>query len=584
MHMILGISSYHDSGIAISDNQGRVLLAVAEERFTRKKSDAVFPHNSLVWAGGQMDLSTINTVVVSGISSKSRACRAMTQWYFRDTQFVAFDGQRSYRFPFGFSEDGPFDEREFRIELAKSLEPFGINAPIIFVGHHASHAFSAIVTSGYKEGVFLTLDGEGDEDSGSIGNFRRENDQVFVNHLRRFPIKNSLGYFYSAVTRRYNFKPYSHEGKITGLAAYGTLGDSYAYLKKYIKVKHGLPLVRTPRSKFLRFLKMGIRLSGLFPNSISSLQDIVDSASLLCREYPELAASAQAVLEDTVLGMLAHESVSGNKPDLVLAGGVFSNVRLNEKIATSASINRCFIYPNMGDGGLSVGAIYKYLSDTKELYISKFQYFDPYVGPKIELEELIPNREVTSQSFSSLELWIEQLVSHLEAGKIIGLIQGNAEFGPRALMHRSIIATPSDKSLNQSLNNRLKRTEFMPFAPVVRVENFSNVFCVDEFQDSTPFMFMTMTCSVRSEWVDKLAAVVHVDGTARPQVVTYQSNPVAWEILKIYEERTGIPCLINTSFNVHEEPIVNSAENVFEALDGKMVDLVATPYLLFFKK
>ena len=581
--MILGISSFHDSGIAISDNQGRVLLAVAEERFTRKKSDAVFPRNSLVWAGEQIDLSAINTVVVSGFSRKNHASRAMTQWYFRDKDFVAFDGQRDYRFPFGFSESDPFDEQEFRIELTKSLEPFGINAPIVFVEHHASHAFSAIVTSGYEEGVFLTLDGEGDGSSGTIGNFKRESGYVVVNHLRRFPIKNSLGYFYSAVTRRYNFKPFSHEGKITGLAAYGNLGDSYVYLKKYIKVKNGLPLVRTPGSKFVRFLKMGIRLSGLFPNSISSMQDIVDSASLLCREYPELAASAQVVLEDTVLGILAHESVSGKKPDLVLAGGVFSNVRLNEKVASSTCINRCFIYPNMGDGGLSVGGIYKYLSNTKELHPSEFQHFDPYIGPKIEIEDLKEHKKLVSRHFSSFELWVEQIVSNLKAGAVIGLIQGHAEFGPRALMNRSIIATPSDKSLNQSLNSRLKRTEFMPFAPVVRVENFSNVFCVDKFKDFTPFMFMTMTCSVRSEWLDKLAAVVHVDGTARPQVVTFQSNPVAWEILKIYEERTGIPCLINTSFNVHEEPIVNSAQHVFEALESNMVDLVATPHLLLFK-
>ena len=237
----------------------------------------------------------------------------------------------------------------------------------------------------------------------------------------------------------------------------------------------------------------------------------------------------------------------------------------------------------MGDGGLSVGGIYKYLSDTKELHPSEFQHFDPYIGPKIKIEDLKEHKKLVSQHFSSFELWVEQIVSKLKAGAVIGLIQGHAEFGPRALMNRSIIATPSDKSLNQSLNSRLKRTEFMPFAPVVRVENFSSVFCVDKFKDSTPFMFMTMTCSVRSEWLDKLAAVVHVDGTARPQVVTYQSNPVAWEILKIYEERTGIPCLINTSFNVHEEPIVNSAQDVFEALESNMVDLVATPHLLLFK-
>jgi len=467
--------------------------------------------------------------------------------------------------------------------MLDSLKEFGVDAPITFVDHHTGHAFSAIVTSGYKKGIFVTLDAEGDGDSGSIGNFRNEQGKFIIEDLCKIPAKDSLGYLYSATTKRYNFKPYSHEGKITGLAAYGTPGESYKFLKRYIKVRKGLPVIRTPRSRILRFLKLGLRYSGVFPHAISSVQDVVDSASTLCQEYPDLASSTQAVLEETVLSMVSSRIMLKEKTDIVLAGGVFSNVRLNEKIALSNSINRCFIYPNMGDGGLSVGAIYKYLSDSNNLLIDNSYRFNAYTGPEIDFDDVSLCNAYLSKDFKSPDLWVEQLVKHLGEGDVIGLIQGQAEFGPRALMNRSIIADPTDKSLNTVLNTRLRRTEFMPFAPVVRVERFLEIFHADQIKDLTPFMFMTMTCLVRKEWVSRLGAVVHIDGTARPQVVTYESNPLAWEILKAYEDKTGIPCLINTSFNIHEEPIVNSAQDVIEALNNNMIDLVATPYTLLYK-
>lgn len=168
---------------------------------------------------------------------------------------------------------------------------------------------------------------------------------------------------------------------------------------------------------------------------------------------------------------------------------------------------------------------------------------------------------------------IAQLVSE---GQIVGLMYGSMEFGPRALLHRSIIADPRNKEINDTLNRRLRRTEFMPFAPVCKFENANRLFHLDNFKDLTSFQYMTMTCGVRESWIDRIPAVVHVDKTARPQILPAGDSSFASEILISFESRTGIPCLINTSFNVHEEPIVRSLNDGIRALESRAVDWIAT--------
>jgi carbamoyltransferase len=161
-------------------------------------------------------------------------------------------------------------------------------------------------------------------------------------------------------------------------------------------------------------------------------------------------------------------------------------------------------------------------------------------------------------------------------GQIVGLMYGSMEFGPRALLHRSIIADPRNREINDTLNQRLRRTEFMPFAPVCKFEDANTIFHLDNFKDLTPFQYMTMTCGVRESWIDRIPAVVHVDETARPQILPENDSSFASEILTAFKSLTGIPCLINTSFNVHEEPIVRTLRDGIRALQSRAVDWIAT--------
>jgi carbamoyltransferase len=361
------------------------------------------------------------------------------------------------------------------------------------------------------------------------------------------------------------------------------MGKSFDYLSKKVYVKNGAPYVAIPENNVLRALNYVLRKgtkSGIF---ISVVQDIVDNAANFATYYEELAASAQKVLESVVLGVIEDNYRQFGRQNYALAGGVFSNVVLNQKIAESGLVKNVYIYPNMGDGGLAVGAVYNQLSDLNSLSETSNYEFNPYLGNKLAIEKedvsIAPELKITT--IESVDQLCHETVGKLLDNKIIGLVQGKMEFGPRALMNRSILATPTDVSINQALNHRLNRTEFMPFAPVVRVENFEEVFDVDRIKDLRSFKYMTMTCRVRDKYRNVIPAVVHVDGTARPQVVSREDNEIAWKLLKAYEEKSGIPCLVNTSFNVHEEPIVCNLNDALGALKWKRVDVVVTENKLF---
>jgi carbamoyltransferase len=230
----------------------------------------------------------------------------------------------------------------------------------------------------------------------------------------------------------------------------------------------------------------------------------------------------------------------------------------------------------MGDGGLSIGGTWDYLHSKGKLRNNK-KYSDMYLDPQVDLG--VQSRD----DFSSLNVEenvgptrAQKIAQLVDGGQIIGLMTGSMEFGPRALLHRSIIADPRNKEINDTLNKRLRRTEFMPFAPVCRFEDARSLFQIDNFKDLNPFQYMTMTCGVRENWQERIPAVVHVDKTARPQILPQNDSSMASEILTEFKSLTGIPCLINTSFNVHEEPIVRNLDDGIRALQSRAVDWIAT--------
>jgi len=304
----------------------------------------------------------------------------------------------------------------------------------------------------------------------------------------------------------------------------------------------------------------------------------------LCRGHSRetIATSIQQLVEDLISGAVGYWLERTKARRLGLAGGLFANVRLNRLLAETLPVEEVFIFPAMGDDGLAVGAALCYLRDRDGLAAwlrSRRRLDNVYLGQDFDARidaVLAAAPDVRRLPGNPIET-ATQLVEDGAAGAVF---VGRMEFGPRALGARSIIASPTDPTINDRLNQRLDRSEFMPFAPYVLEEDADRVFEITPVNRYAA-RFMTITCAVRPEWRARIPAVVHVDNTARPQIIRDTDNPLFAGILRRFRDRTGIPVLINTSFNVHEEPIVNRPEECRRALIDGRVDFVVTKQAVY---
>jgi carbamoyltransferase len=590
--MLLGLNLSHDSSAALVDDFGVVLAAVSEERITRKKNQISFPRLSIASIASVFDITQVSKVVVGSHSNFRYANMNSLHWIFEKRQFPKFDGMiDKFVWPPGYAPSPQLDHRNdptgnlretwVKEKIAAELQELGLTADIIFRNHHDAHVFSGIGSAEYEHGLAFSLDGEGDGESGLVKKFWSEEGIIKTRDLARIPNTASLGYLYTAITNRYNFKPTFHEGKITGLASFGEGGSALDFLLSKVHVANGIPYFDIPSSRIVRLLNELIQRTSKRTNLVYSLDNLADLAAKKSTNYPDLAAAVQEVLEISVCKIVDHFIQKTEEVDLTLSGGVFANVKLNQRITEMKKVQRVSVFPAMGDGGLSIGGAWDYLHSVGKLTNNK-KYSDMYLDPQVDLGqsdlimqslEVLPALVVEQNFDESRAKKIAQLVSE---GQIVGLMYGPMEFGPRALLHRSIIADPRDKQINETLNRRLRRTEFMPFAPVCKFEDASELFHIENFKDLTAFQYMTMTCGVRENWIEQIPAVVHVDRTARPQILPQCDSSLASEILTEFKSLTGIPCLINTSFNVHEEPIVRTLDDGIRALRARAVDWIAT--------
>jgi len=590
--MLLGLNLSHDSSAALIDDSGVVLAAISEERITRKKNQIAFPRLSIAAIASIYDLSQVSKVVVGSHSNFRFAEMNSLHWIFEKEQFPKFDGMLDkFVWPPGYAPLPQFNYRNdpkgllreswIKEKITAELRGLGVIAEIIFRNHHDAHVFSGIGSANYDHGLAFSLDGEGDGESGLVKRFWTEGGIVKTKDLTRIPNTASLGYLYTAITNRYNFKPTFHEGKITGLASFGDGGKALDFLLSKVHVKDGIPHFDIPSIRAHRLFNELIQRVTKKTDLIYSLDNLADLAAAKSVSYPDLAAAVQEVLEISVCKIVKHFVDKTSEFDLTLSGGVFANVKLNQRITEMKSIQRVSIFPGMGDGGLSIGGTWDYLHSIGKLTNNK-KYSDMYLDPLKELD----SKAIASNNddeFSSLTIIdnsglerANKIAEIIDSGQIVGLMYGAMEFGPRALLHRSIIADPRNQAVNETLNHRLKRTEFMPFAPVCKFEDAHLLFELDNFKDLTPFQFMTITCGVQANWIERIPAVVHIDNTARPQILPENDSTFASEIITAFKSRTGIPCLINTSFNVHEEPIVRTLEDGIRALKSRAVDWIAT--------
>jgi len=296
-----------------------------------------------------------------------------------------------------------------------------------------------------------------------------------------------------------------------------------------------------------------------------------------------IAASIQKVAEDFTVQSVRWWLQRTGARRLAMAGGLFANVRLNRLLAETLPLDEVFIFPAMGDEGLSVGAALTFLHarDGTETWLRHRHRLDNvYLGQNYDgrIDDALQAAGMRRLAGRP----VETSVDLIRAGKAGAIYADRMEFGPRALGARSIIASPQDHAINELLNKRLDRSEFMPFAPFVLEEDASRVFEITDVNRYAAH-FMTITCGVKPEWRARIPAVVHVDGTARPQIVRGDENPLFAAILRRFRDQTELPVLINTSFNVHEEPIVNRPEECLQALSDGRVDFVVTQQAVYVK-
>ena len=561
----LGISCYyHDSAAALLKD-GRVIAAVEEERFSRKKFDDDFPKMAIDWC-----LNEAN-VMPSQIDSIAFYDKPILKFERLLDNYIAV----APRGLFSFLDVIPkwlHKRLWIKSDIRKSLK--GFEGEIIFPEHHMSHAAHAFYTSPFKESAILTIDGVGEWSTTSYG--YAKNDSINITNDIRWP--HSLGLFYSAFTYFLGFKVNEGEYKLMGLSSYGKPKYYDLILDNLIDVKDDGSIHLN--MEYFAFTYDKVMTSKKFSKLFGISPKTRDEKTL--QIHFDIGASAQKVLEDVIMKMVNHIHAKTKMKNICVGGGVALNGVANYKILKEGPFENVHIPPSPGDAGSAVGAAqylyYVYHKNPKNAY-DEIQLIkeNVYVGPSHsnkEIKSFLDSKKISYEFFDETAL-LEKTVELITNENVVGWYQGKMEWGPRALGNRSILADPRNKSMKDILNKKIKHREsFRPFAPSILEEYVS-----DYFEMDIPSPYMLMVAKVKQP--DKIPAVTHVDGTGRLQSVSNESNPLYYKLIHTFYEKTGIPVLINTSMNVMGEPIVNTPEHAYNMLLKTDMDyLVLGNYLL----
>ena len=574
MTVVIGLGSEEDAGAALVID-GRIVAAVNEERLCRMKMAMGFPHQSLreVLRLGGISPDQVDAVLVGGAREIFiPGLSAFDGWFQYEPR--GFGGRLkrvAARFS-GVAGALPILDQAYYAALAPSFAyrrrvirgivrtEHDLRCPVHFIDHHLCHVTSACYTSGFDNALVCSVDGGGDGKSSAIYAFRNGS----LTRLHETRAFDSLGNYYAYVTHLCGFKAMRHEGKITGLAAHGE--PRYVpVLREFIDEVEGT-LVNHGGAVFSEAIR---RLEARLP---------------LRWTREDLAASIQRHFEDVTCRYVSHWARRTGLRNVALAGGVFANVRVNEEVWRLPETDRVFIHPGMTDAGLAVGAALAASLPgilDRPMPAPGDPLGDVYLGPSIEGPDIDVAMSHHGLRPERLEAPLSETIASLLAeGYVVARATGRMEYGPRALGNRTIMYQPADRAVNDWLNRNLGRTEFMPFAPAVlhdrREQCFGSMAGAEH-----PAEFMTMTFHCTPWMQESMQGVVHLDGTARPQLVRQDRNRGFHEILDAFQRRTGLPGIINTSFNMHEEPIVCSADDAIRAfLDGALDYLALGDHLI----
>jgi len=570
---ILGISCYYHDAAAALLKDGKIVAAAQEERFTRKKHDDSFPTNAIKFCLSH-----------AGITS-----RQLDYVGFYDKPLVKFDriletfisvAPRGIRF---FTVAMPIWLRQklwIKDLIKKELEYDG---EVIFAEHHQSHAASAFFASPFDDAAILTIDGVGEWTTTSYG-YGRGN-KITLTHEIKFP--HSLGLLYSAFTQYLGFKVNSGEYKVMGLAPYGKpvyydlIMENMIDLKDDGSFKLNMDYFAYTYAQQMINDKF-VELFGYPPR---------ESESKIEPYHFDIAMSIQRVTEEVMLRMANHLFEETGLKNLCLAGGVALNSVANGRIIRETPFEEVFIQPAAGDAGGGVGVAtyiwFNILGNTRDvvqksnpstLGLEKDLMQNTYLGPEYSGEEkkrFLDEKEIVYEEFGREEI-LKRTAEIIANKRVVGWFQGRMEWGPRALGNRSILADPRYKEMQDIVNLKIKfRESFRPFAPTVLLDKAAEYFELDR---QSPYMLIVTQVRENKRVIP---AVTHVDGSARVQTISREDNPLYYDLIDAFYKITGVPVVINTSFNVRGEPIVCTPEDAYRCfMRTKMDDLVMGNFMM----
>ncbi|MDD5492887.1 MAG: carbamoyltransferase C-terminal domain-containing protein, partial [bacterium] len=555
---------------------GRIIFAASEERYSRIKMDDELPVRALqaAWAHTGLKPEQIDILAIAGFPP-------LKNWYYYTKSFwqqkIFTKGRDFLTFEYHIKQKRVVIKgllaillnlsfctglTQFfflylgkRIRLGYCLK--GFRGKVIYVPHHFSHAAGACFCAGWEEALSVVIEGYDWQHSFVLEEFKKGR----FNDLAKTKWPHSPGIFYRLVTTILGFDYLRHAGKVTGLAAFG----DPAVLREKVNallIADNMTLKMSPlvfilAEQYLLYDKLPAYFAG--------------------ESRENIAAAFQKRLEEVVIEVITEAMTRSGKRKLVFSGGVAGNVLMNQRIHDLPGVEAIFICPPMGDSGLALGAAL-YAQNTALLRTGKYlqpeKVKDMYLGTGYndgEIKEALTSAGVKGIFFQDIEKEIARL---LAAKKVVARFYGRMEYGPRALGNRSILFHAGDNDVNDWLNKRLERTEFMPFAPSVLIEDCEVYFQrVKGAEHTAEFMTITFDCTEKMK--KECPAVVHIDGTARPNFVKKEINPSYYRVIKEYKELTGVGVVLNTSFNMHEEPIVCSPYDAIRSFQRGHLDYLA---------
>jgi carbamoyltransferase len=580
---ILGISCYfHDAAAALVCD-GELIAAAEEERFSRKKHDYDFPAAAINFClrKGQIGSEDLDLVV------------------FFEKPFLKFD--RILRTTMqAFPRSRGVFQQSMIAWLTDKLWVKGhimhrLGVPpekVVFSNHHLSHAASAFYCSPFDRAAILTVDGVGEWATATYGLGSGTDIQV----MREIHFPHSLGLLYSAFTAFLGFEVNDGEYKVMGMAPFGTpryvdevwklieqSADGGFHLNmEYFSFHHSTHATysakfvelfgpaRDPRAHFFT------PTSG-YPTYFGRKPADYAEQALHNQHYADIAASIQRVTEEVLLRMAANLHRETGETRLCMAGGVALNSVANGRILRETGFEELFIQPAAGDGGCAIGAAffgYHVVLGKPRQFVMRHAYWGEEYGPST-VETFLRDHNIPHARIEDDDRLIAHVVDHLQAGKVVGWFQGRFEFGPRALGNRSILADPRNPEMKDIVNTKIKfREPFRPFAPSVLMERSTDYFDLAEPGRHFPARYMLYVVKVKPGTAELLPAITHIDGTARLQTVERTTAPRYYRLLETFGEATGVPVLLNTSFNLKSEPIVNTPADAFNTFSRSGMDVL----------